>query len=238
MSSLFRNTYQHPAVINLAGEEVPILFKAMRRKTLKVQVLETGEIEVRLPLNCPKNYLQSFLEQHTPWLIERRQQVMGLLRQKQSQFMYLGASYEIVVAGTKGIWLSDDKIYLPERYRGKELEALDNWQKQQAREYFQELIDHWWPNFEHGAQINKPVLRVKKMKTRWGSLSQKGYINLNRLLMQYSPELIEMVVVHELCHSHYFDHSANFHRLMAKHLPNYRQLEKALNQASRDAYSF
>jgi predicted metal-dependent hydrolase len=48
--------------------------------------------------------------------------------------------------------------------------------------------------------------------------------------MEFDPAIIEMVVVHELCHSHYFDHSANFYRLMAEKLPNYKTIEAQLKQ--------
>jgi predicted metal-dependent hydrolase len=105
----------------------------------------------------------------------------------------------------------------------------------QAKVVFQELIDQWWPHFYQGALIGRPVLRVKKMRSRWGSLSSKGYINLNMKLMEFDPAIIEMVVVHELCHSHYFDHSANFYRLMAEKLPNYKTIEAQLKLIEADS---
>ena len=81
--------------------------------------------------------------------------------------------------------------------------------------------------------LRENALRVKKMRSRWGSLSSRGYINLNLKLIELAPELIEMVVVHELCHSHYFDHSANFYRLMADKLPHYKALEAQLRSIEK-----
>ena len=71
------------------------------------------------------------------------------------------------------------------------------------------------------------------MRSRWGSLSSRGYINLSLKLVEMDPTIIEMVVVHELCHSHYFDHSANFYRLMAEKLPNYKAIEAQLKQIEK-----
>jgi predicted metal-dependent hydrolase len=48
-----------------------------------------------------------------------------------------------------------------------------------------------------------------------------------------NPDIIEMVVVHELCHSHFFDHSANFYRLMAEKLPTYKAVEAQLKQIEK-----
>ena len=114
------------------------------------------------------------------------------------------------------------------------LEKVERWQREQAKELYQQLIDHWWPQFSQGALISKPILRIKKMRSRWGSLSSKGYINLNLKLMELDPKLIEMVVVHELCHSHYFDHSTHFYRLMAEKLPHYKQLEAQLRVVEKN----
>lgn len=79
-----------------------------------------------------------------------------------------------------------------------------------------------------GAHIGLPQLRVKNMRTRWGSLSSRGYINLNMKLMHLPEHLIEMVVVHELCHSHHLHHGQAFYQLMAQHMPDYQQREREL----------
>src|SRR5690554_5936291 len=70
--------------------------------------------------------------------------------------------------------------------------------------------------------------RVKKMRTRWGSLSQRGYINLNLALIQLPEALMELVVVHELCHLKHFDHGVGFKQLMTQCLPDWRERERAL----------
>ena len=56
-------------------------------------------------------------------------------------------------------------------------------------------------------------------------------------LMTLPPELIELVVVHELCHSHHFNHGPSFHRLMAEMLPSYRRLEGHLRQLEKQLLS-
>jgi len=65
-----------------------------------------------------------------------------------------------------------------------------------------------------------PKLRIKKMKTRWGSLSKQGLLSLNLELIKLDLEFIEYVIFHELCHLVYFDHSKEFFALLYKILPN------------------
>ena len=75
------------------------------------------------------------------------------------------------------------------------------------------------------------MLRIKRMRTRWGSLSKKGYINLNLALLSLPEDLIELVVVHELCHLEHFDHGPVFIACMTSCLPDWRARDKRINQA-------
>jgi hypothetical protein len=149
---------------------------------------------------------------------------------------YLGKGYRFQPSTQKSKQpvLIDGICYYPQSWSTENLLAkIESWQRGQAKEIYQQLIDQWWPQFSQGALIERPVLRVKKMRSRWGSLSSKGFINLNLKLIELSPEIIEMVVVHELCHSHHFDHSANFYRLMAEKLPHYKDVEAELKRIEK-----
>ena len=73
-------------------------------------------------------------------------------------------------------------------------------------------------------------LRIRKMKTRWGVNNRSSKtITLNTMLIHYKPELIDYVIVHELSHFRYMDHSANFWNEVSKHYPNYKKARKELN---------
>lgn len=196
----------------------------------------TGEVEVKIPLRCPQSEVESFLNKHTAWLDERLQQFDKTQTHLKKQMYYLGNVYQFRCSEQKHRQpvLVDKVCYYPNNWPSERLlEKVEAWQRAQAKDIFQKLIDRWWPQFSQGALISRPVLRVKKMRSRWGSLSSKGYINLNLKLVELAPELIEMVVIHELCHSHYFDHSANFYRLMAEKLPEYKDLETQLRSIEK-----
>lgn len=71
-------------------------------------------------------------------------------------------------------------------------------------------------------------ITIRNQKTRWGSCSQKGNLNFNCLLMLTPPEVIDYVVVHELCHRKEMNHSAEFWQEVERILPGYRDQEKWL----------
>lgn len=79
-----------------------------------------------------------------------------------------------------------------------------------------------------GVKFNK--ITIRKQKTRWGSCSSKGNLSFNCMLMQFSDEVINYVVVHELAHLKQMNHSALFWAEVGAVLPNYKTLRKALKE--------
>ena len=71
-------------------------------------------------------------------------------------------------------------------------------------------------------------ITVRNQKTRWGSCSSKGNLNFNCLLMLAPPEILDYVVVHELCHRKQMNHSPKFWAEVAAVIPDYKTREKWL----------
>lgn len=64
-------------------------------------------------------------------------------------------------------------------------------------------------------------IAIRHQKTRWGSCSRKGNLNFNCLLMLTPPEVLDSVVVHELCHRKEMNHSEKFYREVYRAFPDY-----------------
>lgn len=84
--------------------------------------------------------------------------------------------------------------------------------------------------------IPMPEIRVRYMKSRWGSCyTTRGIIVLNSKLLHYPPESIEFVVTHELCHFVHPNHSPRFYALMDETLPHWREQKATLTNQPEQA---
>jgi len=82
---------------------------------------------------------------------------------------------------------------------------------------------------QHGFEYKQ--IKIRKSKTRWGSCSSRGTINLSFYLMLLPSHLIEYVLLHELCHTKVMNHSATFWALLDSHTQGRaKALRKELRQ--------
>ena len=73
-------------------------------------------------------------------------------------------------------------------------------------------------------------ITIRNQRTRWGSCSSKGNLNFNCLLILFPDEVLDSIVVHELCHRKHMNHSAAFYAEVERVFPEYRKCEKWLKE--------
>ncbi len=89
-------------------------------------------------------------------------------------------------------------------------------------EYYAELM---------GVSYNR--ITIRNQKTRWGSCTSEGNLNFNCLLVMTPPEVLDSVVVHELCHRIHPNHSKAFYDAVYKVFPDYDRCDKWLKENGR-----
>jgi predicted metal-dependent hydrolase len=71
-------------------------------------------------------------------------------------------------------------------------------------------------------------ITIRDTRSRWGSCSRRGNLSFSYKLVHLSPEIVDYVVVHELCHLKEFNHSERFWQLVGKTIPQYKTIRRQL----------
>lgn len=98
--------------------------------------------------------------------------------------------------------------------------------KEAARRLVQERLAYF--NRHYGFSYGD--ISIRDQKTRWGSCSRSGNLNFNYKLAVAPEHIADYVIVHELCHCKEFNHSPAFWDLVARTIPNHREIRKQLNR--------
>jgi len=109
------------------------------------------------------------------------------------------------------------------KYTPKEIEQL----REQARKLVTERVRYYAPIIG----VTYGHIAIRTQHTRWGSCSSKGNLNFNCLLALVPPEVLDYVVVHELCHRKELNHSERFWKEVERILPDYKTRKKWLKDS-------
>lgn len=196
----------------------------------------TGKIRVSAPLRTSPNVIEDFVNSRANWIrkhlskkIEKKidhNYVDGeLIRVFGTEYpLKVDYSYKNILA-----YIHNEQLFLriKENYDHKKREkVVEAFYRKELKKLVGEMIEKWEPVM--GVKVNE--FGIKKMKTRWGTCNvndHRVWINLH--LAKEKPEVIELVVVHEMVHLLERLHNKRFYALMDKFLPNHRALEKALD---------
>ena len=140
-----------------------------------------------------------------------------------SGFFYLGKRYDIVKVSYTTMSIGEDKVFIGEDF------DIDKFYKDKAKVIFLERLNYYYNNFSRS--IPYPKLRIRKMKSRWGVCNTKTHvITLNLELMKRDIKYLDYVIVHELSHLVYADHSSRFWGVVSENIGDYKKYRKEMKE--------
>ena len=209
---------------------------SQRAKRLRI-VVEPEKVEVVVPDKISSRKMQQFIYEQQNWVVaalgkmaDKQEATKPLLPNKYEHgavIPYQGEMYalrinlantpKVVIDFQDTFIITVPKLLPKDEQSGAIKQALIQWLK--GRAIIQ--VDQWVDIHAAKHKLRPQTVKVKVQKSRWGSCGVNNGINLNWLLILAPPEVMEYVVVHEMCHIQHRNHSADFWALVADHLPDF-----------------
>lgn len=205
-----------------------------KRKTIALIVRPDGSVIVRAPLRVSNRSILEFVEKNAEWIEKKRAQVQAVVRAVPKQYTpgemieYLGKAYplEVVKDQKPSLLLEDGRFKLAESALGKAEAIFVRWYRDEARRILNERVDDYARRY--GFRYQK--VGITSARTRWGSCSATGALNFSWRLIMAPMEAVDYVVLHELVHTVFHDHSRQFWKRVEQSMPDYRERRKWLRR--------
>jgi predicted metal-dependent hydrolase len=211
--------------------------ESARARRMSIRVHPPGTVEVVVPRRTRAGEVQAFVLKHRDWIDRTRRSMLpaGGMRglPERIELELTGGTREVTYLdrGGAAVKVDDDGLRLTvtaDRHReGRIRDALKEWLRGRARELLPPRLDAL--SRSHGLEYKR--VQIRAQRSRWGSCSAKKTISLNCALVLLPSDLVRYLLIHELCHTRYLDHSRRFWAAVARCEPDFRVLDRRLGEA-------
>ena len=202
--------------------EWPIEIIRKNNKNIYFRFKDDLVLYVTCPIFLSKESIKHLLKENEDKLIKMYDKILEKNKDN-DLFLYLGKKYYIKVDESKEkVEFEDNFVYT------KNLEMLKAFYEKQVKEVLESEMNIAKKCFKNLPEFS---LKFRNMKTRWGVCNRgKMTITLNTELLKKDIELIDYVIIHELCHFFEGNHSKNFWNLVGQAYPNYKEARRKLRE--------
>lgn len=203
--------------IILNNQEFIYIINKKNIKHIYFRVKEDLKIHVNVNKLISKKYIEKLLKENEKEILKMYDKILNQI--KNNELKYLGTKLNLIIQDTKP-HIKDNNIY------AKTKEEAEKHIYDKAKEIFQERLDNIIPLYN---DLPTFKLKIRKMKSRWGVCNIKSMsITLNSELIKKDITLIDYVIIHELCHFKYMNHSKEYWKYLSMFYPNYKEARKEL----------
>ncbi|MGE5422672.1 MAG: M48 family metallopeptidase [Ignavibacteriales bacterium] len=208
-----------------------------RRRTVSLLVHPQQGLVVSAPANTSMARIREIVEDKGGWIV-KQMNALAEMEPLVDQRLFLTGEPFLVLGEIKYIKILEDRVRKAFcREHGDNIEvlippglddetrtlrvrdALGAWYKDLAYEKVVERVDIYAPLLD----LYPEEILIRSQKTRWGSCSHKGVLRFNWRIVMAPLELLDYIVVHELCHLQVPNHSPEFWGLVGGIIPDYKE---------------
>lgn len=227
------------------GREIAfhIRYSARRRKSITIRIDRHGAVICAAPKRTPRSRIIELMKRRSDWItrhlaqFEARASALPPLQYAHGErHFYMGRALPLAIDRGTSRRASIQKeegcirIVSNDTNTEKIRAILLKWYRRQAHQIFLERMRTVIARIPWLEDGKMPELRIRAMKSRWGSCSVHGVITLNLHLIKAPIEQLDYVIAHELCHLREHNHGPRFYALLEEQMPEWRSLKRALEE--------
>ncbi len=209
--------------------DIPFRVIKSKRRSMAIQVLRDGSVEVKAPNYIPKFLITSFVNSKKDWINKRVNYVLkNKIEEKKFQdgekFFYLGETYFLKLGDYTEVKIHGQNFLFPIALASRGKIVMEKWYIKQAKEVIRDQVDYCAKKMN----VTYKSISFSDTKSKWGSCTHDNRLQFNWRLVLAPMIVLRYVVIHELAHTQNKNHSSDFWRMVKNHNPSYKQQIKWL----------
>lgn len=202
-----------------------------KRKTMSIEVESTGEVTVIAPVGTSTEDIMEKVKSRAGWIVSKQYESKFINDTKINReavsgesYMYLGRNYSLDIRVDENIdnisvKLFQSKFVVNTYTKDKDLikKSMENWYREKTLAKVKERVSYYSSYFSNEVTS----VKVKEQKKRWASCTPKNELLFNWRCVMAPVFVLDYIVVHEMCHMEYKNHSKDFWNRVYAVMPDY-----------------
>ena len=220
-------------------DDLIVTIKYRRKmKNIYLKVEKNADVVVSAPPRTPNYIIKKLVQENIDEIKLRRTNILknghtfkNYVTGEKHYVFGKELTLEVRLGDKNKVTLSNDKLYLSVKDKYQDREQIVT---RELRKVVYNKCLEFLNKYEKLMNVYVEQLRIKKMKTRWGTCNiEAKRIWINYELVKYPVECLEHTIVHELTHLLETNHTPKFYTLLEKYYPNYRENDKLIKEFSK-----
>lgn len=226
--------------LEVDGRVINYVITRKKVKNINMRLKEDGIVYISAGRFIKKKFIEEFITQKSGWIQRGQERLKKAKEMSVREFnnkeviYFLGKELKLQLFSSKRerVDIENDyfKLYVKNiNDINRKRTVFDKWQTEECKKVFADISAEVYEFFKvYG--LKPPEIKVRKMKSRWGSCyPTRGLIVLNRSMIGAPRECIEYVVLHEYAHFIHPNHSTSFYSFVENLMPDYKERKEVLN---------
>lgn len=227
--------------LNCNDKIIPISVERKKIKTIRLKVYPESIVKISSPYFVTDEFLIDFVTKRQKWIEDKLEFFSQTKGYAATTFIKNGMSIKMlgedlifaVKSCNKNLIYKEGKVLhictTNDKDQEKLMRQFDKWWRKESLIILKQQVDKLYPIIKK-YNVSYPSIYIRKMKTLWGSCSvNRGKITFNQYLTKARPACIEYVVLHELVHFLYPNHSKQFYDFLSSYMPDWKERKKILD---------